>query len=208
MDGKGRTRGRGRKGRSVAQRRWARAVGLASKAWEGLSDPQRLAWNAEGKRRRSTGQRYFTGINARRLRDGQALLTEVPAQKAYSGKPVLRRLVIGNRGGQITLKLEVAPAAGVRVTVWGSRPCNRGVSRSPKCPRLGDLPAAAGGASDITELYFRKHGEYIATSRLQMAGKRIFIRTRVEMEGGPGLWEGTNGVVPEPEGRGGRGKRG
>jgi hypothetical protein len=116
------------------------AVGLASMAWEALSDEQRLAWNAEGKRRRSTGQKYFTGINARRLRDGQEPLTELPARAVYSGRLLLKRLAISNRGGRITLQLEFSRAPGVRVTVWGSRPCNRGVSRSPKCPRLGELP--------------------------------------------------------------------
>ena len=130
----------GRKGRSDAQREWNVAVGLASMAWEGLTDEQRLAWNAEGKHRRSTGQRYFTGINARRFRDGQEPLTELPARPVHSGKLILKRLVIRNRAGRITLKLAVSLAPGVRVTVWGSRPCNRGVSRSPKCPRLGELP--------------------------------------------------------------------
>ena len=116
-------------------------MGLASMAWESLTDEQRLAWNAEGKSRRSTGQKYFTGINARRLRDGQEPLTELPARSVYSGKLILKRLLIRNRAGRITLKLAVSLAPGVRVTVWGSRPCNRGVSRSPKCPRLGELPA-------------------------------------------------------------------
>ena len=197
----------GRKGRSAAQREWNIAVGLASMAWEALSDEQRLAWNAEGKSRRSTGQRYFTGINAPRFRDGQEPLTEPPAQPVYSGKLILKRLVICNWVGRITLKLEVSLAPGVRVTVWGSRPCNRGVSRTPDCPRLGDLPVPVGGVADITELYFRKHAEYMRAHGMHLVGKRIFIRIRVEQDAGPGLFEGTNAVVPEPEARGGQVKR-
>jgi hypothetical protein len=199
---------RRRKGRSAAQREWNAAVGLASKAWEALSDEQGRAWNVEGKSRRTSGQRYFTGINARRIRDGQEPLTGPPERAAYGGKPIIRRLVIRNRGDRIALELGVFQVPSVRVTVWGSRPCNRGVSVGAKCPRLGDLPAPAGGVSDITGLYFRKHGKYIEKHGAQLVGKRIFIRTRVELEGWSKLYEGTNAVVPAPEGRGGAAKRG
>ncbi len=193
---------RGRKGRSAAQREWNVAVGLASMAWERLTDEQRLAWNAEGKRRRSTGQRCFTGLNARRFRDGQEPLAEIPPPPVYSGKRILKGLSIHNRGGRITLNLEVSLAPGLRVTVWGSRPCNRGVSRTPKCPRLGELPAPKSGWCDITALYFRKHAEYMRAHGVQLVGKQIFIRTRVELDGGADLFEQASAVVPEPEGLG------
>ena len=77
-----------------------------------------------------------------------------------------------------------------------------------KCPRLGDLPAPAGGVSDITGLYFRKHGKYIKKHGAQLVGKRIFIRARVELEGWSKLYEETSAVVPAAAGGGRAAKRG
>jgi hypothetical protein len=182
--------------RSPAQEQWNAAVGLASKAWEALTDQQRRSYNTEGKNRRTSGHRVYVQQNAGRIRDGLEPRTELPERKAYSGKLLLKQLLITNRSGRITLKLEVSHAPGVRVTVWASRPVNRGVSRRPKCPRLGDLPAPAGGLSDITRLYFAKHGPYIMEHRLPMVGKRIFVLTRVELDDGPGSREATDAVVP------------
>ena len=208
MAGKPRKGVRRRKGRSAAQREWNAAVGRASKAWEDLSDEQRRAWNVAGKSRRTSGHRYFTGINAPRFRDGQEPLTAPPAPAAYGGKRIVRQLVISNRGGRITLGLEVCQVPSVRITLWGSRPCKRGVSAGIKCPRLGELPAPVGGVSGITWLYFQKHGEYIKRQAVQLVGKRIFIRARVELEGWSKVYEETNAVVPAPEGGGRAAKRG
>src|ERR1035441_10066164 len=152
--------------RSADQREWNRCVALASRAWEALADEQRLAWNIAGKRRRISGHSYFTGINAPRIRDGLPVLTEVPAQVASSGKSILKGFDISNWRGQITLKLEVSPPPGVRVTVWALRPCNQGVSFNAKCPRLCELPQPAGGMSDITAPYF-------ARSEERRVGKRV-----------------------------------
>jgi len=199
---------RRKKGRSTAQREWAAAVGRASSAWEYLSDEQRLLWNVAAKTWRTSGQRYFVKINARRLWNGLELLTEPPKPERHESKRVLKRLVITNRRGRIVLKLKVSPVPGARYTVWGSLPCNRGVSRCYNCPRLGPLPAPAGGWSDITALYFRKHGDYMMEHEVPVIGKRIYIRVRQERDDGPALYEEVRAVVPEPEGAGEQAKRG
>jgi hypothetical protein len=124
----------------------------------------------------------------------------------YSGKRILKRFTIGNRSGRITLVLVVSRVPGVRITVWGSRPCNRGISRIPDCPRLGELPEPTGGVSDFTWHYFRKHWEYIEKNDVELVGKRIFIQLRVELEGWGKLCERASAVVPAPEARGGRAK--
>ena len=126
---------------------------------------------------------------------------------AYSGKRILKRFVISNRGDRITLVLVVSPVPGVRITVWGSRPCNRGILVGIRCPRLGELPAPQGGVSDITWHYFRKHWAYIEKNGVELVGKRIFIQLRVEVGGWGTLREVASAVVPPPEVRGGRAKR-
>ena len=194
-------------GRSTDQRNWNIAIGRASSAWEYLTDQQRLLWNVAAKTWRSSGQRYFVKINARRLRDGLELLTEPPRSARYDSKPVLKRLLITNRRGRIVLKLEVSAMPGARYTVWGSRPCNLGVSWRPNCPRLGALPAPVGRWSDITALYFRKHGDHIMQHELPVVGKRIYIRVREERDAGPTLYRGSQGGRPGPGGRTGLAKK-
>ena len=56
------------------------------------------------------------------------------------------------------------------------------------------------GVSDITGLYFKKHG-------VQLAGKRIFIRARQAVDGGARLYEEVKELVSEPKGREGGQKR-
>ena len=189
---------RRRSKRSADQRKWNLCVALASRAWDALTDEQRLAWNTAAERRRISGHSYFTGVNAPRIRDGLPVLTEVPAPVAGSGKAILKRVLISNWRGQITLKVEVSLPRGVRVTVWASRPCNQGVSFNAKCPRLGELPEPVGGMSDITAPYFEKHGEYIEARGMELVGKRIFVRVREESGSGPAHFEEKNAVVPPP----------
>ena len=207
MRGKRGKKGRGRKGRSAEQRQGSAALTQVMKAWEELSDGERLTWNVQGKNRRTSGINYFKKINFRRAHRGEEPARVPPWSKPYNGERVLKRLAIRNRGGRITLKLEVCRVPTVPTTVWGARPCNRGVARPDKCPRLGWLPTPLEGVSDITGLYFRKHGEYIKQRRVRLAGKRIFIRIRQEVDGGPNLFEEVKALVPEPEGRAGRQKR-
>ena len=199
---------RGRKGRSADQRQENAAMIEVMKAWEGLTDGERLAWNVEAETRRMYGVNYFKQINLRRLLRGEELARVPPQSEPYDGRRVLKGLRIGNRGGLITLILEFSRVPSGPTTVWGARPCNRGAAGPDKCPRLGWLPPPKDGVSNITELYFMKHGEYLQRSGMQLEGKRIFIRVRREVDGGSAnLYEEVNAVVPEPEGRAKRQKR-
>ncbi len=199
--------GRPGKRRSAAQQEWNAAVACASQAWEFLTDEQRLTWNVAASTRRTTGQRYFVQINAPRIRDGEALLTTPPTPEPPTPRLVLQELIITNRRGLISLKVRLAGVPTGRYTVWGARPCNRGLSGAPKCPRLGPLPPPVNHVSNITSLYFLKHGPYIEEHKLLLPGKRIYIRLRQEFDAGPGIFQQVRAVVPVPEDRGARKKK-
>ena len=198
--------GRPEKRRSAAQQEWNAAVGYASQAWECLTDNQRLIWNVAASTRRTTGQRYFVQINAPRIRDGEPLLTTPPPPEPYTPRLVLQELIITNRHDRISLKLRLTGVLAGRYTVWGARPCNLGLSGAPKCPRLGPLPPLVNHLSNITSLYFLKHGPYIDEHRLPLPGKRIYIRLRQEFDEGPGIYQQVRAIVPGPEDRGAPGK--
>ena len=191
--------GRRRTGRSPEQQQGSAAFTYVMKMWEELSDEERLAWNVQGSNRRSHGVNYFKTVNLRRARRGEELTRLPPPSKPFEAKPVLKRLVIRNRGARITLKLELRRVPSVPTTVWGARPCNRGLARPDKCPRLGWLIVSAAMMIDITELYFKKHGEHILQHGVELVGKRIFIRIRQEMDDGASLFEEVQAVIPPPE---------
>ena len=191
--------GRRKKGRSADQRQCSDAMARASRVWESLSEAQRLDWIIEASNRRMSGQRYCTGVNLRRILNGQEPLTTPPRPAPPDPRPGLKRLLIANRGGRLTLQVEIARVPTRPVTIWASRPCNCGLGVCDKCPRLGPLPPPIGGVCDFTELYFRKHGGYIKKHGVKLVGKRIFVRIRLEADEGPRLYEEVKAVVPAPE---------
>jgi len=194
------------------QHRERTGFGQTSRGWGELTDEQRQAWIAAARhvkskssptpnRRRQgrlTGQMLFVKINNARRACGQDLLTEPPERPVFGLNPV-GQLVITNRGGRITLKLEVSKQPAADIIVFGSRPCNRGVAKCFKGPRLGTLPAPAGGLSDITELYVKKHG-------VPPVGKRLFIWTKQQINGWQEFPRETNAVVPAGPARGSQAK--
>jgi len=188
--------GRGPKARSAEQRLGSAALTYVMKAWEALSDEEYRTWRVQGKYQRTNGINYFKKINLRRARRGEELARVPPPFKPYDGRPILKRLDIRNRGGWITLSLELCRQPTTPMTVWSARPCNRGVERPAKFPRLGWLPEPEDGASEITELFFQKHGEYIKKHQVRLAGKRIFVRIRREVDGGADLYEEVKALVP------------
>jgi hypothetical protein len=190
---------RRRKARSHDQRRWNESMKLAAKAWDRLTDEQRLAWHSAGKSRRTSGRSYFIRINLSRFYNGEEILVRPPPSEVPYGKRVLQWLLITQHRGGLSIKLEVTPVPGARFTVWASRPCNPGRSACPKCPRLGPLPPPIDGWSDIAPLYLQKHGAYIRTQRLELAGKRIFVRLRQELDEGPSLFQSINACVSDPQ---------
>jgi hypothetical protein len=168
-------------------------------AWEGLTDLEYLTWRVAARSRRRKGINYFKAVNLRRLLRGQTLLRLPPPSAPFNPKPVLKRLLIRNRNRRITLMLELCQSPTEPMTVWGSRPCNRGLAQPDKCPRLGWLPPRARLKCDISELYFSKHREYLIRSQAQIEGKRIFVRLRRELDEGVGHYEQAHAVVPAPE---------
>ena len=200
--------GRRRKGPSAEQRQGNAAFAYVMKTWGALTDEEYLAWHVAAKNRRTHGINYFKQVNLRRVRRGEELARVPPQPKPYDAGPVLKRLIIRNRGGgRLTFELEFRRAPTAPMTVWGARPCSRGVTKPDKCPRLGWLPALEDGVCDITALYFTKHGPYIQEHDVELTGKRIFIRIRQETDDGANLYEEVSAVVPEPEGRARRQKR-
>ena len=168
-------------------------------AWEQLSDEERLTWRTYAATRRRKGIAIFKQVNLRRLRRGEELSRLPPVAKVYDGKPILKQLLIYNHGTRLTLKLELLRTPTAPTTVWGALPCNRGLERPDKCPRLCWLPEAVDGVCDITRQYYEKYGEHLKARGVQLTGKRIFIRTRRESDEGPNLFEQVQAVVPPPE---------
>jgi hypothetical protein len=191
--------GRRKKGRSAAQQEWNAAVARASQAWEYLTDQERLTWNTAAELRCTSGQRYFVQVNAPRLRDNKELLRLPPPAESPISRRILKRFVITNRGGRVALKLHLAFPPKGRFTVWASRPCRLGVSRYVKCPRLGLVPEPKGLVSEITALYFQKHGEYIVLHGRALVGMRIVVRVRQELAEGSRTYEEAREIVPPPE---------
>ena len=199
MRGERRKEGGGQGGRSAEQRRASAVVPAVMAAWEDLTDLERPAWESTGSLRRMSGVRYFKKVNMRRLLRGELIIRVPPLSKPYDPRPLLKGLDIRNRDGRITLEVELTRAPDTPRTVWASRPCNRGVKKPDKCPRLGWLSVSRGRWFEITKLYFKKHGEYIKQHGLELVGKRIFVRLRPETDDGPNLYEQVRAVVPKPE---------
>jgi hypothetical protein len=169
------------------------------RVWEDLTDEERLTWYTGGKSWRMKGINYFKQVNLRRVRRGEEPARVPLPRKARDSRPLVKGLEIENRGGRITLELVLRRAPEGRWTVWASLPCNLGLRRPHKCPRLDWLPVTQGRRVEITALYFRKHGAYIRQHALPLEGKRIFVRVRQEVDEGAQLYEQVRAVVPKPE---------
>jgi hypothetical protein len=191
---------------SALQKQMRAEFGDVSKAWEDLTDEQRQIWNTRhreaksksrlGQRWALTGQTWFMSINKSRKAFGLPFLKTPPARAHFRRNPVIR-LIITNDRGRIALKLQLAEPPTAPIMVFGARPCNRGVSKCFKCPRLGPLPSPHGGFSNITRLYARKHG-------MPQVGERVFIRTRQQIDGWQDMFVEMSAVVLGPSSGAGR----
>ena len=118
-----------------------------------------------------------------------------PKREKLRPNPV-GELEILNRGGVITLRLRVPRAPAQHTFVLGSRWCSRGIwTRGNRFAIIGELPAAAGGWSDITDLYVKAFG-------VPPVGQRVFIRTRQLINGWEDDFKETCADVPPPEKQG------
>jgi hypothetical protein len=191
----------GGEGRSAAQVAGSAALVQVMKAWDELTDLEFLTWNVAAKLRRMKGVNYFKMVNLRRVRRGESLVRLPPESKPRDPRPLIKRFIIRNQHGRITLKLQLRREPTTPTTVWASRPYNRGALKPDKCPCLGWLPPARARMCEITKDYFGKHGEHLAKHNVQIVGKRIFVRVRQEVDEGASFYEEVHATVPLPGGQ-------
>src|ERR1035437_2736820 len=182
--------------RTATQRRARAILSAVSKAWsELLTEPERRAWMAAGRKVRShprlgqagplTGEMHFAGINSARAAIGRELL-RVPPERVVFGPNPVEELTVSYIQGRLRLELRVSGPVTEDIMVLGAAPCSPRWRKCRKPVYLGLLPAPEGRVSDITEMYVRRFGE-------PKAGERVFIRTRQQTNG----WEGWNKDVSE-----------
>jgi hypothetical protein len=172
--------------------------GRISARWRGLTDLQRTAWiafaarvSSQGRMGKSgplTGCQLFMKINANLAFVGMEPVNDPPADPQFGANPV-GNLTITNTRGVPALKLNVSAAPTRLTLVWGTAPCSAGVSFPGRFTFLGLLPDPVAGVSDIAALYVAKYG-------VPPVGKRIFIRTRQQINGWQDNPKQTTAVVP------------
>jgi hypothetical protein len=170
-----------------------------SRLWNTLTAEQYRAWDIASEdehSRRRAGQSgrlpprtFFFKVNNARASLGQPLTADVPASEKPGPNPV-GQLRITNRGDRVVFRLDVSGPLAAPVKVYGAAPQNRGTTRGRDYRVLCRLPLPRNGESDITSRYVEKFG-------VPEPGKRVFIRTVVEVNGRQTSPKETNCLVPE-----------
>ena len=199
---------RGKRCTAAQHHAWT-SFGGASWAWGKLTEDQYRAWDAaakkENRRRhlrrghRLNGQNLFTEINSHQRFLGLPPLLYPPECPAFS-MDSLGPLMTGDGIGGATLKIGVPKALAGHVLVFGARPCSPGRRYCDKFSYLGLLPAADGGASDITTQYYEKYG-------VPRPGSRVIILTQQQVNGWRDMLMRLDVVVPLEQGPAARPKR-
>ena len=166
--------------------------------WGKLTQEQYRAWDEaarkEKRRRRWPASRRFTAQN---------LFTEINSHQSFLGLPPflypperptfdldsLGPLLTGDGRFGVTLKLGVPKAPAGHVLVFGARPCSPGRRYCDKFNYLGLLPASKGGVSEITTLYYERHG-------VPPPGSRVIIFTQQQVNGWRDMLSRLDVVVP------------
>jgi hypothetical protein len=175
-------------GRLAVQHNLAKVVN----AWRKLTRKQYEAWTAAARKESMKPYPFFSKINGALAAANLPLLMDPPKREKPAPNPVAE-LEILNRGGVITLRLRVPRAPARHTFVLGSRWCSRGIwTRGNRFAIIGELPAAKGGWSDITDLYVKAFG-------VPPVGRRVFIRTRQLLNGWQDDFKETCADVPPPE---------
>ena len=170
-----------------------------SALWNTLTEEQYRAWaisSADEHSRPRAGQKgrlpprtFFFKVNNSRASLGLPLAADPPAP-ANPGQNPVGQLHITNRGDRVVLRLEVKGPVSVPIKVYGAAPQNRGTTRGRDYRVLCRLPPPRHGESDITPSYVQNFG-------VPEPGKRVFIRTVVEVNGRQSEPRETNCLVPE-----------
>jgi hypothetical protein len=170
-----------------------------SALWNTLTEEQYQAWeiaSADEYSRPRAGQKgrlpprtFFFKVNNSRASLGLPLTADPPAPANPGPNPV-GQLHITNRGDRVVLRLEVSGTASTPIKVYGAAPQNRGTTRGRDFRVLGRSPTPRNGEIDITLPYVQKFG-------VPEPGKRVFIRTVVEVNGRQRNPRETNCLVPE-----------
>jgi hypothetical protein len=167
--------------------------------WNTLSEDQYRAWEiaSEGEHSRPrAGQSgrlpprtFFFKVNNSQASLGLPMTADPPVAADPGPNPV-GQLHITNRGDRVVLRLEVSGAVPDPIKVYAAAPQNRGTTRGRDFRVLCRLPPPRNGEVDITQPYVQKFG-------VPKPGKRVFIRTVVEVNGRQRSPRETNCLVPE-----------
>ena len=187
-----------RKRPTAAQLRVRFEFGGASLGWKTLTEEQRGAWRARGKKVRShprggqsgplTGQNFYTAINRNQALLGLGRIVDPPDRPTFSPNAI-GALSITRENGVLALNVSVLKARPGYTLVYASCPYNAGRTYCDKFAYLGLLPAPDGGQSDITELYVKRYGK-------PPPGSRVIILIVQQLDGWRDNPQRTDAIVP------------
>jgi hypothetical protein len=137
-----------------------------------------------------TGCQFYTMLNCNLASIGLPQVV-LPTERPHFGANPVGQLVVTNIGGDIDLRLPVRGIPTPYIIVPGTAPCSAGISFASHFVILGFLPAPKAGFSSIRKLYVDRFG-------VPPVGKRIFIRTRQQIDGWEDWPKQTTAIVPAP----------
>jgi hypothetical protein len=191
----------GKLGTAAQTHAWT-SFGEASGMWGTLTDEQYEAWDEAAKKekrrrrwraaRRLTGQNLFTEINSHQAFLGLLPFLYPPERPAFT-LARLGPLLTGEGRGGVTLKLGVPQAPEGHVLVFGALPCSPGRRYCDKFSYLGLLPAQKEGVSEISTLYYERHG-------VPPPGSRVIILMQQQVNGWRDIPRRLDVVVPLRQG--------
>jgi hypothetical protein len=174
-----------RKPRTAAQLRSQSDFGAASARWDYLTEDQRKAWRAYGRKvlshpqggqsGRLTGQMLYTAINRNQAALNLPPLDYPPERPEFGPNPVVAFRITVQRN-RLALKLTVPKAPAAHILVFASAPFNQGREYCDKFRYLGTLQAPVRVENDIRALYLSKQV-------MPWPGSKIFLRIVQQVNG-------------------------
>ena len=167
-------------------------------AWRGLTEAQRLAWNAAAKSYRSkarcgqsgplTGAQLYSKLNMTALEHDQDAIA-TPSNRPSFPALAPQNLVITNTAGVNALKLTCPIDPGDSTFFKAAAPVSDGQYATPPCVGCLAVPAPVAGASTITALYTTLHG-------VPPAGSKVFVQVYQVVDGHESIRQTFSAVVP------------